>query len=189
MKFPNKYNGYSKDGIRLYNDPVTIAMGGAALGAVLSPKDPIKGALLGATAGFTGGATLGAAGAAGAGAAAGGAAGAAGTAGLGSAAMAAQPALSYAGAAGTAGLGGAASSAAPMALGQTLANIPSAMMNNPSMTMQGLGAAQSLMNPDQQQPMAQAGPVMQSQPKSPVDFLSLLSPQQGQQRPQPISLI
>jgi hypothetical protein len=57
-------------------DPVTLAVLGATAGAALSPKDPLKGALMGGTLGFGGGALMGA-GAAGAGAGAAGAAGAA----------------------------------------------------------------------------------------------------------------
>jgi len=53
-------------------DPVTLAMVGAAAGAALKPKNPLQGALLGATAGFTGGTALGV-----------GAAGSAGAAGSG----------------------------------------------------------------------------------------------------------
>jgi hypothetical protein len=59
MRIPNKFNGYSADGIRLYNDPVTMAMVGAAAGAALKPNDPLRGAMLGATVGFTGGTALG----------------------------------------------------------------------------------------------------------------------------------
>jgi hypothetical protein len=44
-------------------DPVTLAMVGAAAGAALKPKDPLKGAMLGAAAGFTGGTALGVGGA------------------------------------------------------------------------------------------------------------------------------
>ena len=64
-------------------DPVTLAVIGATAGAALSPKDPLKGALMGGTLGFGGGALMGAgaAGAAGAGAGAAGAAGAAAPAG------------------------------------------------------------------------------------------------------------
>ena len=40
-------------------DPVTLAMVGAAAGAAMKPKDPLKGAMLGATVGFTGGTALG----------------------------------------------------------------------------------------------------------------------------------
>ena len=59
MRIPNKYNGYSADNRRLYNDPVTMAMVGAAAGAALKPNDPLRGAMLGATVGFTGGTALG----------------------------------------------------------------------------------------------------------------------------------
>jgi len=55
MRIPNKYNGYSADNIRLYYDPVTMALVGAAAGAALKPNDPLRGAMLGATVGFTGG--------------------------------------------------------------------------------------------------------------------------------------
>ena len=96
MRIPNKFNGYSADGIRLYNDPVTRAVVGAAVGVALKPNDPLKGAMLGATAGFAGGAALGVGGATGAAATGSAAAGTAGTA-AGTTAMATQPALSYAG--------------------------------------------------------------------------------------------
>lgn len=52
-------------------DPVTMAMVGASVGAMMNKKDPLKGAMLGAAGGF-GGATLLAGGAAAGGAAAGG---------------------------------------------------------------------------------------------------------------------
>jgi len=41
-------------------DPVTLAVVGATAGAAMSPKDPLKGALLGAAGGYGGGAALGA---------------------------------------------------------------------------------------------------------------------------------
>jgi hypothetical protein len=59
MRIPNKFNGYSADNRRLYNDPITMAMVGAAAGAALKPNDPLRGAMLGATVGFTGGTALG----------------------------------------------------------------------------------------------------------------------------------
>ena len=102
MKFPNKYNGYSRDGIRLYNDPVTTAVVGATAGAALSPKHRLNGALLGGMAGFGGGALLGAGAAGGAGLAAGGSA-LAPTLGTGLAAGGAEAAA--AGGAGLAGTG------------------------------------------------------------------------------------
>jgi hypothetical protein len=130
MRIPNKFNGYSADGIRLYNDPVTMAMVGAAAGAALKPNDPLKGAMLGATAGFTGGTALGV-GAAGGAAAGGAAAGTAGTAGtaaaVGKTAMATQPALSYA--------GGNIANAATMANTANAANL--AAMNSAGMSFAG----------------------------------------------------
>jgi hypothetical protein len=61
-------------------DPVTLAILGATAGAALSPKDPLKGALMGGTLGFGGGALMGAGAAGAAGAGAAGSAGAAGAA-------------------------------------------------------------------------------------------------------------
>lgn len=43
-------------------DPISLAVIGATVGAVASPNDPLKGALLGGTAGFTGGSALAASG-------------------------------------------------------------------------------------------------------------------------------
>jgi hypothetical protein len=45
-------------------DPVTLAMVGAAAGAAMKPRDPLRGAMLGATVGYTGGTALGVGGAA-----------------------------------------------------------------------------------------------------------------------------
>lgn len=42
-------------------DPVTLAVAGGTAGAMMSPKDPLKGALLGAAGGYGGGALLGSA--------------------------------------------------------------------------------------------------------------------------------
>lgn len=39
-------------------DPISLAVIGAATGAIASPRDPLKGALLGGAAGFTGGSLL-----------------------------------------------------------------------------------------------------------------------------------
>lgn len=83
-------------------DPVTMAVIGGTIGAAMSPKDPLKGAMLGAVGGYGGGAALGAmggttAGTAAAGAmpsaAAGGVAGTAGTAGLSAAGGTLAPSL------------------------------------------------------------------------------------------------
>jgi len=43
-------------------DPVTMAVVGGSVGAMMSPKDPLKGALLGAAGGYGGGALMGAGG-------------------------------------------------------------------------------------------------------------------------------
>lgn len=59
-------------------DPITLAVVGAGVGAMINPNDPIKGAVIGGAAGFTGGTALGAGGAT---AGAAGGAGAAGSAG------------------------------------------------------------------------------------------------------------
>ena len=56
-------------------DPITLAVVGAGIGAMVNPNDPIKGAVMGGAVGFTGGTALGAGGASGA---AGGAAASAG---------------------------------------------------------------------------------------------------------------
>jgi hypothetical protein len=120
MRIPNKFNGYSADNRRLYNDPVTMAMVGAAAGAALKPNDPLRGAMLGATVGFTGGTALGIGAVAPTAAATGTAAG--------TSAMAAQPALSYAGgnianAANMANTANAANLAAMNAAGSSFAGV------------------------------------------------------------------
>ena len=72
-------------------DPITLAVVGAGVGAMINPNDPIKGAVIGGAAGFTGGTALGAGAAGGAAAGttvgAGGIGGAAGGAGLTSATL------------------------------------------------------------------------------------------------------
>jgi hypothetical protein len=52
-------------------DPITMAVVGGSVGAMMSPKDPLKGALLGAAGGYGGGALMGAGGASALGSAAG----------------------------------------------------------------------------------------------------------------------
>jgi hypothetical protein len=80
-------------------DPVTLAMVGAAAGAAMKPRDPLRGAMLGATVGYTGGTALGVGGAASGAAATTGAATGGASAATNSmiAAQSAQPAMSYAG--------------------------------------------------------------------------------------------
>ena len=83
----------------------------------------------------------------------------------------------------------AASTAAPSFM-QTLRNIPSALnqgaRENPMYTLQGLSAAKELATPEPM-PQIPMGQVQRGQPVAPVDFASLLNPQQY--KPQPISLL
>ncbi len=75
---------------------------------------------------------------------------------------------------------------APAASSFSLNQIPQIARDNPVLTQFGLQTAQGLLTPD---PMPQA-PMMQvqrGQPLPPVNFASLLNPQQY--RPQPISLL
>jgi hypothetical protein len=209
-------------------DPVTLAMVGAAAGAALKPKDPLKGAMLGATVGFTGGTALGvgatttAATGLGAGGTAlpgvmgavptMGTAGAAGATGIGSGGVAI-PGVMGAGSSGVAGstLGSGFSAvgmpnlatpalttgsmAAPGFAGtastaptfsQQLSNAGSYMKENPFQTIQSAQAVQGLLTPEQMQ-QAPMGQVQRGQPMAPVNFASLLNPQQY--KPQPISLL
>lgn len=170
-------------------DPVTLAMVGAAAGAAMKPKDPLRGAMLGATVGFTGGTALGA-GAAGSAAAGTTAAGTAGTAAgtAGTSAALTQPALSYAGgnianAANIANTANTANLAAMNSAGMSFAGMSPSAANaanvantapsfmdklsmagksayeNPMMTAQALNATQGLLDPGQQPPSAPAVPV------------------------------
>ena len=136
-------------------DPISIAMIGAAGGAMLSPKDPIKGALLGATAGFGGGALLGA-----------GAAGAAGGAAAGSAAAPAllgAPIGSLAGAGSAAGTYGAAAAPSLLSsLGGMATQAGTFMQQNPTLTGIGLQTAQSLL--PEQTPAPQSAGLMRGSP-------------------------
>jgi hypothetical protein len=196
-------------------DPVTLAMVGAAAGAALKPKDPLKGAMLGATVGFTGGTALGAgaAGAAGTGAAGGlaggtglAASGAGGTGlaaagttatgtGLGLTAPAATSGLGLT--SGASGLGVAAptsfagvgltpSTMAAPTFAQQLSGAGTFLKENPMYALQGMNSAQGLLQ-QEQMPQAPQGQVQRGQPMAPVNFASLLNPQQY--KPQPISLL
>jgi hypothetical protein len=137
-------------------DPVTMAVVGSMAGAAMSPKDPLKGALLGAVGGYGGGAMLGAAGVGGTtaattaantvGATGGGFAGG----GYGSVGLAGQTAA-----------GGAA--AAPTSLlGNTVSNIQTFAKENPFITNQVGGLAKQALFPEQQ-PMAQGPGIMRGQ--------------------------
>jgi len=187
-------------------DPVTLALGGAAVGAMMKPKNPLQGAMLGAAAGFTGGAALGAgAGAAagtvsaGTGIGAGGAAlpgvmGAVPTAlpsvaamplGSGFTAMAPNIAASSLATGSTAAPGLMGSIGAPTFM-QQVGSAGEMMAKNPRQTIQGLQSVQGLMEPEQM-PQMQQGQIRRSQPLPPVDFASLLNVQPY--NPKPISLL
>ena len=192
-------------------DPVTLAMVGAAAGAALKPKDPLKGAMLGATVGFTGGTALGA-GAVTAAAPAGGAIGGTGlatggsalgtTTGLGLAAPTAATSgyglTAGGGTLGTStGLGltaptaatsgyGLTSAAAAPTFSQQLSGAGTFLKENPMYALQGMNSAQGLLQ-QEQMPQAPQGQVQRGQPMAPVNFASLLNPQQY--KPQPISLL
>ncbi len=153
------------------------ALIGAALGGGASAamgKNPIQGALLG---GLTGG-VYGAASSA-----------ASNVAGQQLATdIASQPALGFA-----AGNLPAAQAMANPGLLNTLQQVPETLktsaMQNPGLAMQGFGAAQSLLEP-QQVPQAPMGQVHRGGQVAPVDFASALNPYQNTViRPQPFSLL
>jgi len=199
-------------------DPVTLAMVGAAAGAAMKPKDPLRGAMLGATVGFTGGTALGA-GAAGSAAAGTTAAGTAGTATAGTSAALTQPALSYAGgnianAANMANTANTANLAAMNSAGMSFAGMSPSAANaanvantapsfmdklgmagksayeNPMMTAQALNATQGLLDPGQQPPSAPAMPLQAGRGVKPYDPMASLDPyKQSVVGGQPISLI
>lgn len=188
-------------------DPVTLAIGGAALGAVASPKDPLMGALMGGAAGFGGGALMGAgaggAAAAGTGIGAGGASlpgvmGAGNTL-AGAAAGTALPVGFTTNAAIPSMIPGAAQTAfgsiAPAAGGITSAapsfgqQALSFMKQNPSLTNKGIDAASGMMQQPQQQ-FAPPGQVSRGGQIQANDYMSLLAPQQSPViMPQRLSLI
>ena len=189
-------------------DPVTLAMVGAAAGAALKPKNPLQGAMLGATVGFTGGTALGATPAIGAVAPAGGAIGGTGltastTGGIGltgsGAGLTAPASFSGIGVnsalpsgagltapASFSGIGLASPTAAAPTFSQKLSGAGTFFKENPMFAMQGMNAAQGLLQPEPM-PQVPQGQVQRGQPMAPVDFASLLNPQQY--KPQPISLL
>jgi hypothetical protein len=172
-------------------DPVTLALVGAGVGAIMNPNDPLKGAVIGGAAGFTGGAALGAGAAGGAAAGttvgAGGIGGAAGgtgltattlggavpaSAGLGTAsggigltASAAPSAVGMGGGAGLLGTAGpGAMASAPFA---TAAGAPTMLKTNPLSSLLGdqnnqLSVARQLASRSAQR--GQNAPVIQSRP-------------------------
>jgi hypothetical protein len=183
-------------------DPVTLAMVGAAAGAALKPKNPLQGAMLGATAGFTGGTALGIGGAAtAAGGGTGLALGSGGATGLTAANTAAGYGLGEAAAGGvgltapaaTAGYGLAAPAAASAAMAPTfmerLGMAGQSAYENPMMTGQALSATQGLLTPEQQPPSAPAVPVQKGQLRDYNPMAAMDPYKQSVVGGQPISLI
>lgn len=188
-------------------DPVTLAMAGAAAGAAMSPKDPLMGAMMGGAAGFGGGALMGAGGAAAAGSglaapsmagvglAPAGAGLSAGTAGLTAPAMTGLG-LAPAGAGMTAGAAALQASPGMIAPSVGAAAAPSFgqqaltfMNQNPTLTNQGFGLANQMMQQEQPQ-YAPPGQVSRGGQIQANDYMSLLAPQQSPViMPQRLSLI
>jgi len=180
-------------------DPITLAMIGAAGGAAIKPRNPLQGALLGATAGFTGGTALGIGGAAGGGT--GLALGSGGASGLGAANAVGGTGLGeFAGGVGlqapaaTSGYALATPAATNAAMAPTflerLGMAGQSAYENPMMTAQALSATQGLLTPDQQI-HATPGQVSYSRGQGqPVDFNAALNPyKQTLPQNKPISLI
>jgi hypothetical protein len=140
-------------------DPVTMAVVGGMAGAAMSPKDPLKGALLGAVGGYGGGAMLGSMGTAATtaantvGATGGGFAGG----GYGSVGLAGQTAAGGAAAAPSGFLGNTMAG-----LGKDFSAVQAFAKENPLLTQQAGGMATNLLFPEQQ-PMAQGAGLMRGQ--------------------------
>jgi hypothetical protein len=145
-------------------DPVTMAVVGGTIGAAMNPKDPLKGAMLGAVGGYGGGAMLGA-GAATTGAAATGGGFAGG--GYGSVGLAGQTALQGAGSS-AGGAGSGLFGNTMMGIGRDFGALQSFAQQNPVLAQQGLGMASNLMQTPQVQMAPSAGlmrgQMMQQQP-------------------------
>ena len=160
-------------------EPVTTGMMiGAALGggsSAIRGGNPIEGALMGGLTGAAGGAFTG------------GAMGAAGT-----------PASGIMGTG--AGFAGQNLASAPTFMQQVgggltgvkdaFGGVNSYMNQNPVTSQIGMGLARDLMAPEQQMQMAPAGQIQRAQAAPPMDYMSLLNPQQQSViRPQSISLL
>ena len=182
-------------------DPITLAAIGAAGGAMLKPRNPLQGALLGGMAGFTGGTALGVGGAT---TAAGGGTGltmAGGSTGLGAANTATGYGLGEAAMGGTglsvptatSGYGLAAPTAASAAMTpsftERLGMAGKSAYENPMMTAQALNATQGLLTPEQQPPSAPAVPVQKGQLRDYNPMASMDPYKQSVVGGQPISLI
>lgn len=154
-------------------DPVTTGMMIGAAGGALTSKNPIQGAMIGGALGAAGGSFAGGFG---------GATGAAPEGIMGSAA------------------GYAPQTAAPTfmdrigagfsGIGSDISGANKYLNQNPFTAQAGMSLAKSAFTPEQPIPMAPAGQISRGQPQQPMDYMSLLNPQQQTViRPQPISLI
>lgn len=184
-------------------DPVTLAMAGAAAGAALKPKNPLQGALLGATAGFTGGTALGIGGATtAAGGGTGLALGSGGATGLTTANTAAgyglgggaTTGLGLTAPAATSGYALAAPVASSAAMAPTFAErigiAGSNAIENPMLSSQALNATSGLLSPEQSQiPSAPTVPIAKGQLKDYNPMASMDPYKQSVVGGQPISLI
>ena len=151
-------------------DPITTGMMIGAAGGALTNKNPIQGAMMGGALGAAGGAFTG--GAMGAGGAGGGFAGG----GYGS--VGAAPTFGQQVVGGLTGVKDAFSGANTF------------MNQNPFTAQAGMSLAKSAFEPEQPMPYAPAGQIQRGQSAPPMDYMSLLNPQQQSViRPQPISLL
>lgn len=154
-------------------DPVTTGMMIGAAGGALTSKNPIQGAMMGGALGAAGGSFAGGFG---------GATGAAPTGIMGSAAgyapQTVAPTFMERIGAGFSGIGSDISGANKY------------LNQNPFTAQAGMSLAKSAFEPEQPMQMAPVGQISRGQPQQPMDYMSLLNPQQQTViRPQPISLI
>ncbi len=155
-------------------DPVTMAVIGSSIGAITSPRNPLKGALMGAAGGYAGGAMLGAGASGGAASAATGGGFAGG--GYGSVGLAGQTAL-----------GGAAPASGGMfantlgGIGKDISAVQKWSAENPFASSLAQKAVPTLLSPEQQ-PQMQAPGVLRGTP-------SQMAAQQHNIARPPVSLI
>lgn len=146
-------------------DPVTMAVIGGTIGAATNSKDPLKGALLGAAGGYAGGSLMGA-GAGTGGGFTGGGFGSIGTSGA---------------TASGAGSGGMFSGMSNMFNNTTSTPLfgQGGIISNVNQTAGAYNQVMRALGYDQQQPMSSLGAsVRQGGQSQPIDYMSLLNPQQ-----------
>jgi hypothetical protein len=167
-------------------DPVTMAVVGGTIGAAANRKDPLKGALMGAVGGYAGGAMFPTAGSIGA--AQGANAMIPGVQG-GMGALAGESTALTGASGGLGGIfGGMNIPNTFTGIGKDLSAANTWMKENPQISQLALQTAQSSMQPQRQMTMAPAGQVSRNQIQ-PMDYMSLLNPQQNVIRPPVASLI